>query len=101
MLFDIFFLIFTLVLGIVGMFFRLQISKLCIFFFFIKFYFAVCVYSLFKNRMEEKKKASDRISIHSSASQHLTAVDADGEGDDSPGSARKPGLGEAPMAVAV
>lgn len=102
MLFDIFFLIFTLVLGIVGMFFRLQISKLCIFFFFIKFYFAVCVYSLFKNPMEEnKKKASDKISIHSSASQHLTAVDVDDEADESPGSARKPGLGEAPMAVAV
>lgn len=100
MLFDIFFLIFTLILGFVGMFFRLQISKLCIFFFFIKFYFAVCVYSLFKNGMEEKK-ASDKISIHSSASQHLTAIDAEGEGDESPGSGRKPGLGEAPMAVAV
>ncbi|CRL02867.1 CLUMA_CG015837, isoform A [Clunio marinus] len=92
LVFDVFFLILTLVLGIVGMFFRFQISKLCIFFFFIKFYFAVCVYSLFKSY---SKKSSDRISIHSAASQHLTAV------EESPTSSQKPGLGEAPLAVAV
>lgn len=93
---DIFFLILCLTLGIVGMFFRLQISKLCIFFFFVKFYFAVCVYSLFKDQNLTK---SDQISIHSGASQHLTAVN---EGDISPThSHNSPGLGEAPLAVAV
>jgi len=93
MVFDVFFLIFTLILGIVGMFFRLQISKFCIFFFFIKFYFAVCVYSLFK---DYRCKPGDHISIHSVASQHLTG------GDASPSPTRNnPGLGEAPLAVAV
>lgn len=45
-----------------------------------------------------RKKVSDKISIHSSASQHLTAIDADDE-EGSP--LRNAGLGEAPMAVAV
>lgn len=94
MVFDVFFLIFTLILGIVGMFFRLQISKFCIFFFFIKFYFAVCVYSLFK----DYRCKTDQISIHSAASQHLTGGDA----LESPSPKRNnPGLGEAPLAVAV
>lgn len=74
------------------MFFRLQISKLCIFFFFIKFYFAVCVYSLFK---DYRVKASDQVSIRSAVSQHLPAEER------SPSPSRNPGLGEAPMAVAV
>lgn len=94
LLFDIFFLILSLVLGIVGMFFRFQISKFCIFFFFVKFYFAVCVYSLFK---DFDGKVVSSMSIHSAASQHLTAV------DESPTQSptRNPGLGEAPLAVAV
>lgn len=97
LVFDVFFLIFTLVLGIIGMFFRLQISKLCIFFFFIKFYFAVCVYSLFK---EYRLKKSDKISIHSAASQHLTSPDIEDAIDESTPTHNK-GLGEAPLAVAV
>lgn len=98
MIFDVFFLIVSLVFGIVGTFFRLQISKFCICFFFIKFYFAVCVYSLFK---DHHGKATDEISIHSAANQQilLTAGD-DEDGRESP-SPRNPGLGEAPLAVAV
>jgi len=42
------------------MFLRLQIARICIFFFFIKFYFAVCVYSLFKDYSVKK---SDKLSI--------------------------------------
>lgn len=79
------------------MFFRLHVSKFCIFFFFIKFYFAVCVYSLFKDYRERK---SDQISIRSNASQHMTAIDAEVE-DECTALARNPGLGEAPLAVAV
>lgn len=79
------------------MFFRLHVSKFCIFFFFIKFYFAVCVYSLFKDIHQKK---SDHISIHSAASQHLTAIDAEAE-DECTTPSRNPGLGEAPLAVAV
>jgi hypothetical protein len=79
------------------MFFRFQIAKICIIFFFIKFYFAVCVYSLFKEY--GSKFSSDRCSVHSLASQqphqHLEQID-------SPSPVRNnPGLGEAPMAVAV
>lgn len=102
MLFDVFFLILSLVFGIVGTFFRLQISKFCICFFFIKFYFAVCVYSLFKNY---RGKISDEISIHSAANQQnlLSTRDEDEGGDveDLSPSRRNPGLGEAPLAVAV
>jgi hypothetical protein len=79
------------------MFFRLHVSKFAIFFFFIKFYFAVCVYSLFKDYRDKK---SDQISIRSAASQHLTAIDADVE-DECITPTKNPGLGEAPLAVAV
>jgi hypothetical protein len=76
------------------MFFRFQIAKISILFFFIKFYFAVCVYSLFKDY--NGKKSSDHVSIRSSLSQHqqLEPIDA------SPVRSN-PGLGEAPLAVAV
>jgi hypothetical protein len=96
LIFDVFFLIFSLILGFVGMFFRLHVSKFCIFFFFIKFYFAVCVYSLFKDYREKK---CETVSIRSIASQHLHPIDA-GE-DDCLSPLQNPGLGEAPLAVAV
>jgi hypothetical protein len=77
------------------MFFRFQIAKICIIFFFIKFYFAVCVYSLFKN-YAGKQSSSEIASIRSSLSQHQQLEAA----ESSPIRAN-PGLGEAPLAVAV
>lgn len=97
LIFDAFFLTVTIILGIVGTFFRLTISKLCVFFFFVKLYSSLCAFSLYKDYRSRRKKASDRISIHSAASQHLTAIDADDD-DENP---RNAGLGEAPLAVAV
>lgn len=79
------------------MFYRLHVSKFCIFFFFIKFYFATCVYSLFKDYREKK---CDKVSIHSVASQHFAAVAGEAE-DESLTPLKNPGLGEAPLAVAV
>jgi hypothetical protein len=92
---DVFFLVIALPFGFIGMFFRFQIAKICIIFFFIKFYFAVCIYSLFKDY--SGKKASDQISIHSAGlHEPLEPFDS------SPMRASpNPGLGEAPLAVAV
>jgi hypothetical protein len=76
------------------MFFRFQIAKICIIFFFIKFYFAVCVYSLLKNYAG--KNSSEIASIRSSLSQHQQL-----EPPESSPIRANPGLGEAPLAVAV
>ncbi|KAG5675831.1 hypothetical protein PVAND_005701 [Polypedilum vanderplanki] len=91
---DVFFLVIALPFGFIGMFFRFQIAKICIIFFFIKFYFAVCVYSLFKNYTG--KHSSENPSIRSSLSQHQQL-----EHSESSPVRANPGLGEAPLAVAV
>jgi hypothetical protein len=99
LLFDVFFLIALVLIGVIGSFYRLNLSKACIFLFFIKLYSYICVYSLMRD-FKAKQKTSDLIAIHVSQSQQLAAIDLDDDDERSP-AIRKGGLGEAPMAVAV
>lgn len=48
-----------------------------------------------------RQKVDNLIAIHTSQSQHLKAIDLDDDADERSPALPRPGLGEAPMAVAV